>query len=94
MPIYEYQCEACEHTFEEYLNVSKRDKPCSDSCPECGENKVTKKVSVTTMGVDANVKTPSWFKERLNKIKSTTPERYHANLDIASDRSGKKLGPQ
>lgn len=94
MPIYEYQCNQCEHKFDEFLTVSKRDEPCSAPCPECGEKSVSKKVSVTTMGVDAKVKTPSWFKERLKKIKSTTPERYHGNLDIASDRSGQKLGPQ
>lgn len=33
MPIYEYQCEACEHTFEEWQkDFSERAVP----CPECG----------------------------------------------------------
>jgi len=33
MPIYEYQCEQCEHTFEEWQkDFSERDVP----CPECG----------------------------------------------------------
>lgn len=33
MPIYEYQCGQCEHTFEEWQkDFSERDVP----CPECG----------------------------------------------------------
>jgi putative FmdB family regulatory protein len=34
MPIYEYQCEACNHTFTEIVR-SPEDRPASPSCPQC-----------------------------------------------------------
>ena len=37
MPIYEYQCKACCHCFEE-LTLSANDPPAK--CPECGCGKV------------------------------------------------------
>ena len=33
MPTYEYECENCRHTFEQFQNMS--DDPLKD-CPECG----------------------------------------------------------
>ena len=43
MPIYEYKCNECEHTFDDYLSVSDRDKPLKQPCPECGVKSVTKR---------------------------------------------------
>ena len=42
MPIYEYHCEPCEHTFETLIRGS------SDvaHCPRCGNTKVAKQFSV------------------------------------------------
>jgi len=42
MPIYEYQCEACENRFEEYLATSTKPSP---PCPACGSEKVERKMS-------------------------------------------------
>ncbi|MGH1538601.1 MAG: FmdB family zinc ribbon protein [Gammaproteobacteria bacterium] len=42
MPIYEYQCQACEAVVEELQKIS--DKPLK-KCPECGKNKLEKLVS-------------------------------------------------
>ncbi len=39
MPIYEYRCDSCSETFEEYLSTS--DKP-TPPCPKCSSNKVTR----------------------------------------------------
>ena len=39
MPIYEYRCEKCDGTFEEYLSTS--DKP-TPPCPKCGAKDVTR----------------------------------------------------
>jgi putative FmdB family regulatory protein len=99
MPIYEYKCNECEHTFDDYLNVSDRDKPLKEPCPECGENSVTKLVSATTMGVDMNC-TPDkktggdWSRLMDRMKKNTVPKRYHDNIDRATNRSGGKIGPQ
>jgi putative FmdB family regulatory protein len=41
MPLYEYQCEACEHRFE---RIQKFSDPLVDTCPECA-GKVRKLLS-------------------------------------------------
>ena len=42
MPIYEYQCESCEHKFETMQRLSE--DPLKD-CPECGEAALRKLIS-------------------------------------------------
>jgi len=42
MPIYEYQCEKCEHQFDTLQKISE--KPLK-KCPECGKMSLTKLVS-------------------------------------------------
>jgi putative FmdB family regulatory protein len=42
MPIYEYQCQACQHQIEVLQKIS--DAPLLD-CPECGKPALKKKVS-------------------------------------------------
>lgn len=42
MPIYEYQCQACQHEMEVLRKIS--DEPLKD-CPACGEPQLKKKVS-------------------------------------------------
>ncbi len=44
MPIYEYQCTACEHEFETMQKMS--DAPL-EACPSCGENTLKKLISAT-----------------------------------------------
>jgi len=36
MPIYEYGCAECEHTFTEWASVYDRKIPCLEPCSECG----------------------------------------------------------
>ncbi|WP_101757359.1 FmdB family zinc ribbon protein [Oceanicoccus sp. KOV_DT_Chl] len=42
MPIYEYQCPACEHQFEQLQKLS--DDPLKD-CPSCGKSQLKKLIS-------------------------------------------------
>lgn len=42
MPIYEYQCESCDHKMEKMQKMS--DAALTD-CPECGEPKLRKLIS-------------------------------------------------
>ena len=44
MPIYEYQCQACEHELEKLQKLS--DAPLTD-CPECGGPRLKKKISAS-----------------------------------------------
>ncbi len=39
MPTYDYQCEACEHAFEEYQSITA--KPIR-KCPSCGQRKLVR----------------------------------------------------
>ncbi len=41
MPTYDYECEACEHTFEQFQSMS--DKPLK-KCPVCGKRKLQRLV--------------------------------------------------
>ena len=37
MPTYEYQCDACEHNFDEFQSMSE---PALTKCPKCGKKKL------------------------------------------------------
>jgi putative FmdB family regulatory protein len=37
MPTYDYQCDACEHTFELFQSIND---PVKRKCPECGKSKL------------------------------------------------------
>ena len=62
MPIYEYQCDACGHCFEEIVFSSRAPKP---KCPKCGCAGVQKLMSagcVRAQGIptgSGGFKTPS-----------------------------------
>lgn len=40
MPLYDFQCDACEHRFERILQ--KYSDPNPETCPKCGKGPVTK----------------------------------------------------
>jgi putative FmdB family regulatory protein len=54
MPIYEYQCNSCEHTFEEWQKMSD---PRVETCPSCGKNEVERLVSATAF----HLKGGGWY---------------------------------
>ena len=37
MPTYEYQCDACDHNFDEFQSMSE---PSLTKCPKCGKKKL------------------------------------------------------
>lgn len=60
MPIYEYRCEACGHELEVLQKVS--DPPLT-KCPECGEERLKKKISMTTF----RLKGTGWYETDFKK---------------------------
>ncbi|NCC52469.1 MAG: zinc ribbon domain-containing protein [Spartobacteria bacterium] len=48
MPLYEYQCEKCEETFE-FLAKNSEEKP--GKCPNCGSKKTRKLLSTFSASV-------------------------------------------
>lgn len=48
MPIYEFECTTCAHTFEKlFLSMSKEQEI---HCPECQSSEVRKKISLFAAG--------------------------------------------
>ena len=45
MPIYAFQCQACEHRFERLQKLSDADPT---HCPECGEEQVRRQLTAPT----------------------------------------------
>ncbi|MFN0135938.1 MAG: FmdB family zinc ribbon protein [Phycisphaerae bacterium] len=44
MPIYEFDCNACEHQFEELVRSTQQEE--SVACPACGSRKIQRRPSV------------------------------------------------
>ena len=54
MPIYEYQCQACQHQMEALQKMN--DEPLLD-CPSCGESRLKKKISAVAF----RLKGSGWY---------------------------------
>jgi putative FmdB family regulatory protein len=66
MPIYEYECQACGHTFEEWQKMS--DRPVR-VCPKCKARKVQKLISHTSF----QLKGGGWGSDLYASGKPKTP---------------------
>lgn len=55
MPIYEYQCTACDHRFEAEQRITENPL---DTCPKCNEKKVRRLISATAF----HLKGSGWYK--------------------------------
>ncbi len=78
MPNYDYRCKECEHTFEEFLRMADRNKPCRKPCPKCGKTKCIEQYLPSSPAlcdpVRIGVRKPdSGFKEVISKIKRAHP---------------------
>jgi putative FmdB family regulatory protein len=56
MPVYEYECAACGHQFEEWQKIN--DKPVK-TCPKCSEEKVERLISQTAF----HLKGGGWYSD-------------------------------
>ena len=90
MPIYEYHCESCKHQFEELMDVSKRDNPTKEPCPECNEKTNRKGVSMTIMGADATLtleKQCPGFQKKMEQIANSPVVNRAAKKNIEAAAS-------
>jgi len=92
MPIYEYQCDDCNHTLDALQKVS--DKPLVD-CPECGKNSLRRLISAPNF----RLKGEGWYetdfkKENRKNVadkKDEKPEKKESSKsDNDSDQTKKK----
>lgn len=65
MPIYEYKCQKCSHSFEQLQKVT--DKPLL-TCPECRKKYLVKLVSNTSF----QLKGTGWYVTDFKNKKTTT----------------------
>ena len=98
MPIYEYNCSACQHQWDEILGMDQRDDPLDQECPEC---KLVGKVARgtvyhTALGADAtmtpNKATGGQWNELMGRMKNAAGVRKADadRLDQASSRTGRR----
>lgn len=73
MPIYEYQCDACDHGFEALQKISD---PLLTDCPACEKQSLRKKVSAAAF----RLKGGGWYE---------TDFKSGNRKNIAGDSSGK-----
>ena len=93
MPLYDYECKACEHQFDELIPMADREKPTRRKCPECGKKKV-KQILLGTPSIGDSVrlgitKTDDGFKEVLSRISDNNPR---SNLHKKLSRGRRKVG--
>lgn len=74
MPLYEYNCSACDFTFTEVLKVDDRNQPIAEPCPDCHTvGSVTKAMASPrisySVGDNIMAKAPDGFKDVLREIK-------------------------
>lgn len=91
MPIYEYACRACGHTFEEWQKMSD---PPVGRCPKCKKRKVEKLISQTAF----LLKGGGWYKDLYSSSKPGAEAKDDSagsstkNSDGASDAGTKDSG--
>lgn len=81
MPIYEYECQACQHRFEEWQKMS--DKPIK-VCPKCKARKVEKLISQTSF----QLKGGGWYSDLYASAKPGASGSTSASETASSGASG------
>jgi putative FmdB family regulatory protein len=85
MPIYEYECQACGHRFEEWQKMS--DEPVK-VCPKCKRRKVEKLISHTSF----QLKGGGWYSDLYASQKpgSSSEPKSESKSDKPESASGGK----
>jgi len=81
MPIYEYQCGACEHKFEKLQKISY--DPLKD-CPACNEPKLNKLVSAAAF----RLKGSGWYETDFKTGKKKNVSGSDSSSSGSSNSSG------
>ena len=92
MPIYEYQCDDCNHVLDALQKVS--DTPLVD-CPECGKTSLRRLISAPNF----RLKGEGWYetdfkkenrKNVADKKDEKSEQKESSNFDKSSDKTKKK----
>ena len=93
MPTYDYQCDACDHTFEEFQSITA--KPLK-KCPACGKNKLVRLIG-TGAGVifkgsgfyETDYRSESYKKSEKAEKYSSKPKKDDTKSDSSSKSESK-----
>ena len=79
MPIYEFKCQACAHTFEELILPWKENAERTPVCPSCQAKDVEKVLSVFAVKTDAtrqsNLNTARKAARKIKQEKDTEDQK-------------------
>ncbi len=87
MPIYEYQCEACEAVHEALQKISD---PLLKKCPECGKSKLKKLVSAPSFRLSGTGWYETDFKTDSDKKRNLASDDSKKEGKKKSDASDSK----
>jgi len=80
MPLYDYECQLCEHSFEEFRTIAEMDIPLENPCPDCKKGEVKRIIGSTRLSdptllesSKGRVKPTSEFREVMTRIKKNHP---------------------
>lgn len=88
MPIYEYQCEACDHQFEKIQKMS--DQPLVD-CPECSEPQLKKLVSAAGFQLKGNGWYVTDFKNSGKSKETKKSDKDSASSTTSSSKASESV---
>lgn len=87
MPIYEYQCKACEHTLDALQKIS--DAPLTD-CPECGAAQLRKLVSAPNFRLKGSGWYETDFKDKNQRNLAGGADKSSSDTKSSGKDSGDK----
>ncbi|HEY8123676.1 MAG TPA: zinc ribbon domain-containing protein [Myxococcota bacterium] len=85
MPVYEYQCSACQHEFEREQRISE--DPVK-KCPKCGKLKVKRLISRTSFVLKGG----GWYGDLYGSVKPGGEKKDEAPKDAAASASDASNG--
>jgi putative FmdB family regulatory protein len=80
MPVYEYQCAACQHEFEREQRISE--DPIK-KCPKCGKLKVKRLISRTSFVLKGG----GWYGDLYGSVKPGSEKKDDAGKDAGASAS-------
>jgi putative FmdB family regulatory protein len=80
MPMYDYVCSECQHTFDKILKIAEKDIPKHEPCPKCGKTKcidisLGAPALMSPFRVEGLKKPSGQFRERIQQIKKGLPRK-------------------
>ena len=70
MPLYDFECEKCNHNYEEFYTIAEMDKPLNEPCPSC--NKKGSIIRIVGLGRIVDISRLESTKGRLKPTKEFT----------------------